>query len=107
MSVSVRVLREAERDMADILAYLRSRAGAEVARALLEKFEHACLFLDVSPERGHAVPELDGLGMTAFREIHVYAYRMIYEINGRDVYVHALLDGRRELRQLLERRLLR
>jgi toxin ParE1/3/4 len=42
-----------------------------------------------------------------FREIHFKPYRIIYQIVESDVYIHAVLDGRRDLQELLEIRLLR
>jgi prevent-host-death family protein len=44
-------------------------------------------------------------------DLHVYEqtqdYRILYEVQEQAVFVHAILDGRRDLRDLLERRLLR
>ena len=34
-------------------------------------------------------------------------YRIIYQIVGRKVFIHCVLDGRRNLQDILERRLLR
>ena len=34
-------------------------------------------------------------------------YRVICEVIGRDVYIHCVLDGRRDMQSLLERRLVR
>jgi len=42
-----------------------------------------------------------------FREVHVGPYRIIYEMGGRVVWVLAVLDGRRDIQDVLARRLLR
>jgi toxin ParE1/3/4 len=42
-----------------------------------------------------------------FREIHFKPYRIIYQIIDKRVFVHCVLDGRRDLQELLERRMLR
>jgi len=34
-------------------------------------------------------------------------YRIIYQIAGRKVFIHCVLDGRRAVQEVLERRLLR
>ena len=44
---------------------------------------------------------------TGYREVHFKPYRIIYEIVGRKVFIHCVLDGRRAVQELLERRLLR
>ncbi len=52
-------------------------------------------------------PELEAIGVKDYREVHFKAYRVIYQIVGRQVVAHVIADGRRSLRRLLERRLLR
>lgn len=47
------------------------------------------------------------MGMKDFREIHFKPYRVIYELVGNEVFVQLIVDGRRDLQRLLERRLLR
>jgi toxin ParE1/3/4 len=47
------------------------------------------------------------VGVLEFREVTLKRYRIVYEVVGRTVYVHAVLDGRRDLEDLLVRRLLR
>ena len=59
------------------------------------------------PERGHYPPELEKLGIYQYLEIHLEAYRIIYQILGPDVFVHAVLDGRRDIQELLYQRLIR
>ena len=59
------------------------------------------------PERGHIPPELERIGVFGFREIHFKPYRIVYEIERKGVFIHCVLDGRRDLQELLESRLLR
>ena len=58
-------------------------------------------------QKCHVPPELDQIGVYHYREIHVKPYRVIYEISENKVFIHYVLDGRRSLQVLLERRLLR
>jgi toxin ParE1/3/4 len=53
------------------------------------------------------VPELREIGVTEYREVVRKPYRIVYFTVGRQVYVVAILDGRRDLEDLLARRLLR
>lgn len=74
-----------------------------------------CIFLSnctihrrgLMPQRGHHPPELARLGIHDFREIRCKPYRIIYEIIDTNVMIHAVIDGRRDIRDLLAARLLR
>jgi hypothetical protein len=44
---------------------------------------------------------------TAVIYTHLKVYRIIYQIVGLDVFVHAVLDGRRDIQELLYQRLIR
>ena len=59
------------------------------------------------PARGRVVPELADLEITAYLELSVPPYRIIYRTEKSKVFVHAVLDDRRDLRELLAERLLR
>ena len=59
------------------------------------------------PNRGHIPPELDRIGVVEYREIHFKPYRIIYQVIESKVYIHCILDGRRELHELLEKRIIR
>jgi len=107
MKYRIVVLSEAEKDILDIYQYIRIHDSADNADYVFEKIEETCLNLEEFPERGHIPPELDRIGVTTYREIHFKPYRIIYEIDRKMVFSHCVLDGRRDLQQLLERRLLR
>lgn len=103
----VRIVEEAEQDLVDIYQYVATHDSLEKAAYVLDRLESLCLSLTELPERGHLPPELDRIAVTDYREVHVKPYRVIYEVIGRDVFVHGVLDGRRDLQSLLQRRLLR
>ena len=58
-------------------------------------------------ERGRIPPELERIAVYEYREIHVKAYLIIYQIIDNDVFIHCILKGRRDLQELLEHRILR
>ena len=107
MKYQVLVLAEAEDDIIDIVGYITHADGPERADHILSEIQASCEKLSEVPRRGHLPLELERLGIREFREIHCKPYRIIYQVVGRKVYVHAVLDGRRSLQELLERRLLR
>ncbi len=103
----VRIVEDAERDLADIYRYVAYYDSPEHAAQVLEQLESLCLELSALPNRGHVPPELDRIGVTDYQEVHFKPYRVIYQVIGQDVFVHCVLDGRRDVPSLLERRLLR
>jgi toxin ParE1/3/4 len=107
MHLDVLVLPEAEDDLIDIYHYVAGHDSVGQAEKLLDSLELKITSLKSVPEPGHGVSELSRIHATGFREIHFNAYRIIYQIVGNAVFVHAVLDGRRDLQELLERRLLR
>ena len=103
----VRLANEAEQDLIDIYRYVATHDSVEAADYLLDELETLCSKLSSLPQRGHVPPELERVAVTAYREVHFKPYRVVYEIIGREVFVHCVLDGRRDMQSLLERRLLR
>jgi len=103
----VRLANEAEQDLVDIYRYVATHDSVESADYLLDELETLCSRLSSSPQRGHVPPELERIAVTVYREVHFKPYRVVYEIIGREVFVHCVLDGRRDMQSLLERRLLR
>jgi len=94
-------------DLAELHLFVELNDSPSRADRLLDVIEETIASLDSMPQRGHIPPELERLGMHDFREIHCKSYRIIYEVIDREVIVHAVVDGRRDLRDLLEARLLR
>ncbi len=107
MKFAVRQLQEAEEDLLAIYLYVAAADSVDRAELLLERLEATIGSLDQLARRGRAPPELAKVGVREFREIVSRPYRIVYEITGRTVFVHAVLDGRRDLVDLLAERLLR
>jgi len=103
----IRIAREAEEDLAELVDYIAQYDSVERADYVLERLLTVCERLEQHPERGHFLPELRSLGIKTFREVHFKPYRIIYEVIGREVFILLIVDGRRSLRAILERRLLR
>jgi len=103
----VQITREADRDLFDIGAYVARNDSPERACVLLDDLERVCLTLATYPGRGHIPPEMRRIGIDIYRETHCHGYRIVYEIAGKDVFVYAVVDGRRDLQSFFERRLLR
>lgn len=107
MKFVVQIIGDAEDDIFDIYKYIAVNDTVASAEYIFEKLQEICFSLAANPERGHYPPEFERIGITEYREIHFKLYRVIYKILDRDVFVYCVVDGRRDLQELLERRLLR
>jgi toxin ParE1/3/4 len=103
----VRISEDAELDLVDLYHHIAAHDSVEHAVQVLDQLEALCASLAELPERGHVPPELDRIGVMVFREVHFKPYRVIYEVRGASVFIHCVVDGRRDMQSLLERRLLR
>ena len=100
------VLRQAERDLEDIYDFIAVE-DARTADRFPTAIRDALSSLITLPLRGNVPPELRSLGVTEYREIRSTVYRIIYRVTAERVVVHCVLDGRRDMPSLLQRRLLR
>jgi toxin ParE1/3/4 len=107
MRCRILLIDDAENDLEDIYRYIARRDSVESANRLLEALEQCWVGLTDMPERGNIPRELVSLGITDYRETHYQPYRIIYRIIRGDVIVYCVVDGRRDMRSFLERRLLR
>jgi toxin ParE1/3/4 len=107
MPFEVLLSEQAERDIEDIYRYIAEHDDVRKADRVLAALEKSCHALADFPERGNVPKELRPLGITEFREAHYKPYRVIYRIFGVRVIVYCVLDGRRDIQSLLQRRLTR
>lgn len=103
----VNILAPAEQDLLDIYHYVAENDSPEKADYLLNKLEEVCSSLEYMPERGHIPEELRRLALQNYREIHFKPYRIFYQTHSKNIYIHCILDGRRDLNSILLRRLLK
>ena len=95
----------ARKDMQDILLYIH-QDNPVAARQTLKRIQTRAETLTQFPQRGRQVPELKDLALHhEYRELIEYPWRLIYRIDQQQVYILAILDGRRELNDLLHARL--
>ena len=107
MKFRVDLVDEAEADLVDIYRFIAAEEGVERAEDVLTRLETACRNLQRFPHRGRVPPELERIGVTHCREVISERWRIVYSVADEIVRVEAVLDGRRNLKTLLERRLLR
>ncbi len=107
MKYKVYLISDAEQDLLELYKYVTKYDSPEKAEHLLEQLEPACHSLSDFAHRGHTPPELEHIGVFEYKEIQYKPYRILYQIIESNVFIHCVLDGRRDLQELLEKRLLR
>lgn len=96
----------AVRDVEEIVSFIAANSTPEAER-VRARLEEAARSLGTSPTRGRVVPEIARFGLRSRREIIVRPYRVVYRVAKRNVLVLAVLDGRRDLEDVLLERILR
>lgn len=90
----------AEDDLNEITDYYFSLNQNYVSR-IITKFEENVMSLLKHPKSGRIVPELEQQGITQYRELIQDYYRIVYEISGKKVIVHTIIDGRRNFEDII------
>ena len=98
---------QAKLDLKEIFIYVAVNDSIQTANKLLDALEETCSKLERIPERGHIPPELRPTGIKKYLEIHYKPYRIIYEIEKNIIYIHCVIDGRRNIQEILSNRFLR
>ncbi len=98
---------QAKLDLKEIFLFVAVNDNIQSANKLLDALEETCYELEKYPDRGHIPPELGTTGIKSYLEIHYKPYRIIYEIENKLVYVHSVIDGRRNIQEILSNRFLR
>ena len=106
MAFAVFLTDDAAHDLEELYDYIAGHDAPGKADAVLDRIETAFLRLKESPERGAYPKELVALGIRQYREVFFKPYRIIYRVLGKRVYVLLIVDGRRDMQTLLQRRLL-
>jgi plasmid stabilization system protein ParE len=105
--VKVVFLRDAEEDLKELRRYIVPKFGKETWLETKRRIKATIQSLAAFPQSGHIPDELAELGMTQYRQTLSGMNRLVYETRGGLLYVHIVCDTRRDLRDLLARRLLR
>jgi toxin ParE1/3/4 len=106
MAFAILLTNDAARDPDEIYDYIALQDSTRKADYVLERIEKVFSSLSEFPERGTCPKELVALGIREYREIFFKPYRIIYRVMDNIVYVLLIVDGRRDMQSLLQRRLL-
>ena len=102
---------DAALDLQELYDYIAENDAPAKADYVLDCIEQLLASLANMPERGAWTKELLALGIQEYRETAFKPYRVIYRVIQRDkrrmVYVYLIVDGRRDMKALLQRRMFR
>jgi len=106
MEFNVVILASAEQDLKDLRQYLVKNFSQPVWQESYGKIKTAIRNLKQFPLVGSIPDEFHQLNINQYRQVIVGLNRIIYEVRQQTVYVHIIVDSRRDLQTLLIRRIL-
>ena len=84
-------------DLQDLVTYL----------AIVERVDAAARQIESHPGSGRIVPELERYGVMRYREVVLSPWRLFYRVDRDAAFVVAVIDGRRDVQDVLLRRVTR
>ncbi len=96
----------ARKDLEEIIEYI-AHDSIETAAKQYEKIKETAKQLSLFPEQGRMIPELVEQNIRKYRETIISPWRLMYKVENKIVYVMAVIDGRRNIEDILLKRQLR
>jgi addiction module RelE/StbE family toxin len=96
----------AEQDLGNIIDYI-AQDSLDRALEIFHAIRTTASALTSLPERGRIVLELKAHSIATYREVVISPWRLIYRTEGKNVIILAVIDGRRNLEDVLLDRLQR
>ncbi len=106
MPFQVYLTQDAAHDLEDIYDYIFHLDVEGKADNVLDRIEKTFESLTENPLRGASPKELLDIGIQEYREVFFKPYRIVYRVIDDFVYVLLIVDGRRDMQTLLQRRLI-
>ena len=107
MSLKVVILESAEHDLKELRNYIVKNFSLKTWQNTYDKIKEFIRNLKTFPYTGSIPEEIEKLNLSHYRQVISGMNRIIYEVRQDTLYIHIIVDGRRDLTSLLTRRLLR
>ncbi len=106
MSIKFKVIwsESAYQDLANIIQYIAENSPSN-AQKTLAKIKKTVAGLYFSPERGRIVPELQDQNIVMYRELIIAPWLVMYRISEKNVLVLSVIDSRRNVEDILLKKL--
>ncbi len=92
-------------DLERIVEYI-AQSSSLTAKSIFAKLKKQIETLNYSPQRGRHIPELIEQGILLYRELVISPWRVMYRIHKRTVYILAIIDSRRNIEDILLKKLI-
>jgi len=107
MTVKIVILASAEQDIKELRVYFIKQFSISTWQDTLGNLKKSIRVLSDFPYSGAIPEEFERLNISQYRQIISGMNRIIYEVRQDILYIHIIVDARRDLKTLLIRRLLR
>jgi len=102
----VNITQNAENDLDEIITFI-AQNNPQIAIKILEKIQAKIKTLDHFPNRGGYVPELLAKNIKDYRQIIESPWKIVYKVDNNIVNILTIIDSRRNLQEILIRKLLK
>ena len=96
--------RVAENDLKEMIDYIAIDSPTNALK-IFKKIKNKASGLYTMPERCRIVPELKDQGIMQYRELIISPWRIMFRITEIKVYILSVLDARRNIEDILLKRL--
>jgi len=96
----------AKQDLTEIIEYIAINE-IEIAKKQYSRIKEYSEKLKSFPEQGRIIPELLNQNINKYRELIISPWRMMFKIEGNIIYILAVIDGRRNIEDVLMKRQIR
>ena len=101
------ILASAEHDLKELRSCIVKNFSQDTWQKTYGKLKESILNLASFPHLGSIPEELETLNLSQYRQILSGMNRIIYETRQDTVYIHIIVDARRDMKSFLMRRLVR
>jgi plasmid stabilization system protein ParE len=102
----INITRNAENDLKEIISYILQESP-KTALQILEKLQNRIKASDRFPYRGGYVPELLAKNIKDYHQLPESLWKIIYKIENKTVNILAIIDSRRNLQDILIKKLIK
>ena len=95
----------ARNDLESIIDYI-AIDSPQNALSVLDRLETKVKILEKFPKQGRIIPELEPYNYFMYREIIETPWRIIYKNDSDIIYIMAIIDGRRNVEDILVKRMI-
>jgi len=101
------ILESAELDLQDLRSYIVKDFSTSIWQKTFQQIKASIRNLARFPMLGSIPDELLKLNLTQYRQVLSGMNRIIYEVRQETIYIHLIVDSRRDMVSFLLRRLVR